>query len=441
MPHDTHESSGEGTAKGPAPEQATTAQGDPVPGTAEGPVADAGFAAQLRQKAAELGAAAFGVTTAEPFYEVGEQLARRREEGLYSTFEPKDIGRRIDPRRLMADAQSVISIAVSYEVEPPFPVEPERNRLAPGRERPDPLRGWISRHAWGLDYHRVVRRKMEALTDFITGAYPDASCMAYVDTGPTPDRAVAARAGVGWIGKNCLLIVPDAGSWVVLGSIITNLKLPPDEPSPPPFQECGDCDLCIRACPTGALLAPGELDPSICLGEVTVMKGSIPPGLREPLGNRIYGCDACQTVCPMNRPGGPGGDNAFIPVSQWDTGPAIDELLQISNREYRERYGDRASGWRGKRTLQRNAIIALGNYREGRAIPVLSRCLTDDPRPIIRGAAAWALGRIGTPEARRLLASRAGVETDGEVRRELQQALADALPAPAESALPGAGAP
>lgn len=431
-------------------------------------VADEAFVAALRRYGAQLDIVALGVTTAEPFHDVAQLLRDRHAQGRKSRFEPADIGRRVDPRQLLPGARSLISIALSYHagsdgepVRPPItrridpalrPVpdqvydRPDRIRgrqlrrqlpdgaFAPaeGSAHPSPAagghRGWVSRHAWGRDYHRVVRERLAALGRYITEAFPGTRWEAYVDTGPPVDRAVAQRAGVGWIGKNCCLIVPGAGSLVVLGTLVTTLALPPDDPGPEPFQECGDCDLCIRACPTGALVGPGDLEPSLCLAEATVLKGSLPLPLREPLGNRIYGCDTCQQVCPYNRDLPTTGSQAFLPVGQWDTGPDLKEIIQLTKREFREHYGDRASGWRGKSVIQRNAVYAMGNYVDPATVPLLGRLLAGDPRPAVKGAAAWALGQVGNAEARRHLARAAVTETDPQVKVEIDQAMAKAMP-------------
>lgn len=433
------------------------------------PVADERFVEALRRYGAQRDIVALGVTTAEPFHDVADILRRRHAQGRKSRFEPADIDRRVDPQQLLPGARSLISIAISYHsggggepVRPPRtrridpalrPVpdgvydRPDRlrgrrlRRQLPGGPvaggaGPDPAssgagghRGWVSRHAWGRDYHKVVGERLAALGRFITDHFPGTQWRAYVDTGPPVDRAVAQRAGVGWIGKNCCLFVPGAGSLVVLGTLVTTLALPPDDPGPEPFQECGDCDLCIRACPTGALVGPGDLEPSLCLAEATVLKGSIPLPLREPLGNRIYGCDTCQQVCPYNRDLPAAGSRAFLPVGPWDTGPDLQEIIGLTKREFREHYGDRASGWRGKSVIQRNAVYALGNYADPETVPLLGRLLDEDPRPAVRGAAAWALGRVGNAEARRRLARAVATETDPQVRAEIHQAMAHALPA------------
>lgn len=432
------------------------------------PAADEQFVAAMRRYGARLDIIALGVTTAAPFHDVAQLLRDRHAQGRKSHFEPADIARRVDPQQLLPGARSLISIALSYHAGGDGePVRPPRTRRIHPSLRPNPdqvydrpgraqgrrlqrelpgdaadggsgparsapaagnRRGWVSRHAWGRDYHRVVGEKLAALGQFITDAFPGTRWAAYVDTGPPVDRAVAQRAGIGWIGKNCCLFVPGAGSLVVLGTLVTTLALPPDDPGPEPFQECGDCDLCIRACPTGALVGPGDLDPSLCLAEALVLKGSIPLPLREPMGNRIYGCDTCQQVCPYNRDLPATGNRAFLPVGPWDTGPDLEEIIGLTKGEFREHYGGRAAGWRGKSVIQRNAVYALGNYADPATVPLLGRLLAHDPRPAVKGAAAWALGQVGNAEARRHLAKAAVTETDPQVKVEIDQAMAKAMP-------------
>lgn len=412
------------------------------------PAAGRDFVEELRQWARERGVIALGVCAAEPFEAERALLERRRARGLTSPFEEPDVDLRTDPARLLPGVRSLISIAVSYYVPPPPDVRPPRTlrvdpaarpSLDPVFDRPGrreralalrgrpgatrPLRGWISRHAWGRDYHAVVRERLEALAEFIRGRFPEAQCRHFVDTGPPIDRAVAQRAGVGWIGKNCSVFTQEAGSWVVLGTLLTTLELPPDPPAPPPGSECLDCDICIRACPTGALLGPMELDPHRCLSYLTQMRGMVPEPAREAMGSRIYGCDTCQSVCPKNRGLPFTGDPAFTPESPWDYAPDLIELLRLGKRRFEETYGSKASGWRGKTVLQRNAVIALGNSGDPRAVEPVARVLAGDPRPVLRATAAWALGRLGGETARRALEEAWLREDDEGVRREIAAAL------------------
>ncbi|HEY8449709.1 MAG TPA: tRNA epoxyqueuosine(34) reductase QueG [Bacillota bacterium] len=406
---------------------------------------------ELKAYARSLGVVRLGVTGAEPFESLRTILRQRQRTGLMSPFEEADIDLRCEPQRVLPGARALISIAVSYHVRSPFPAPPpqtartayRRRGLRRHRRKPPlrpPWRGWISRHAWGRDYHRTVRDKLDAIAAWLTERYPGSSSRPFVDTGPLVDRAVAERAGVGWIGRNCSLIVPGAGSWVVLGTLVTTVPLPPDPPAAPPGSECGDCDLCLRACPTGALFESHRLNPHRCLSYITQMRGAIPPEFREALGSRIYGCDTCQAVCPKNRDLPELGDPGFVPAAGWEVAPELLELLRLGKKAFRMRYGDKAAGWRGKTTLQRNAVIALGNTRHPGALPQLAKLLYDDVRPVIRGAAAWAIGRIGGDEAVRLLRQALEREQDAEVVAEIRRGLdlAQGVAAEQEEAMPPA---
>jgi epoxyqueuosine reductase len=239
-----------------------------------------------------------------------------------------------------------------------------------------------------------------------------------VDTGALADRAVAERAGIGWVGKNCAVITPEWGSWVYLGEMITNIPFPSDKIS---TDQCGDCTLCIDACPTGALVGPGQLNSSRCISFVTQTKGVLDDELMRKIGNRLYGCDTCQVVCPKNK----GLNWTHQPELQPDpekAKPLLIPLLSMSNKEFKEQYGSSASSWRGKKPIQRNAIIALGNFKDRSAVLVLSDLLKQDPRPEIRATAAWALGRIGGEEAGEALHEAQLSEQEAIVLEELAKA-------------------
>src|SRR5690606_33683383 len=187
-----------------------------------------------------------------------------------------------------SEARSIISIAVAYPAK----------MSNPPRSEPGAYRGILARSAWGRDYHHVLRERLSRLEAWIAERVPDARFMSMVDTGALVDRAVAERAGIGWSGKNCAIITPEFGSWVYLGEMITNIPFPPDEPI---TEGCGDCTICIDACPTGALVGPGQLNAKSCISFVTQTKGFVADDLKKKIGNRLYGCDTCQVVCPKNR--------------------------------------------------------------------------------------------------------------------------------------------
>jgi epoxyqueuosine reductase len=363
---------------------------------------------EIRGHAPSLGIDKIGFASADPFAEMKQILLEHRAKGYESGFEEPDIDKRVDPGLSFAEPRSIIAIAVAY---------PSRLDDEP-RSAPGAYRGLISRSAWGRDYHHVLRDRLSRLETFIRERVSDARVESMVDTGALVDRAVAVRAGIGWSGKNCATITPEWGSWVYLGEMITNLPFPPDTPI---TDQCGECTLCIDACPTGALVGPGQLNAKRCLSFVTQTKGEVEDELKEKIGNRLYGCDTCQQVCPFNK----GKHFSHQPEFQPDpelVKPLLKPLLAMNNREFKEKYGDSAAAWRGRKPIQRNAIIALGNFRDKSAVPELARVLADDPRPDIRATAAWALGKIGGDEARETVAQAIPKERDDHVKEELRKA-------------------
>ena len=232
---------------------------------------------------------------------------------------------------------------------------------------------------------------------------------------------MAQRAGLGFIGRNGLLITEEYGSFVYLGEVVTNIQFEPDEPG---VFGCGDCTRCITACPTKALLGDGRMNAQRCLSYQTQTKGLMPEEYRKKMRNVIYGCDICQLVCPYNR----GKDFHFHDEME----PKVDEvypklkpMLQLSNKEFNAQFGHLAGSWRGKKPLQRNALIALANLGDTSALPEIEKCLTD-VRPVIRATAAWAIGRLGRKEPKKWIETLEVVdqkEDNEEVSIEIAQAI------------------
>ncbi|HUC92305.1 MAG TPA: tRNA epoxyqueuosine(34) reductase QueG [Paenibacillus sp.] len=357
-----------------------------------------------------LGIDKVGVASAAPFTGLKQTLIRHRELGRESGFEEPDLDKRTEPALLFDDPQSIIAIAVAY---------PSKLKDAPKSE-PGARRGILSRSAWGEDYHHVLRDRLGRLEAWLSERVPGFRAESMVDTGALVDRAVAERAGIGWSGKNCAVITPEFGSWVYLGEMITNVPFPPDTPV---TEGCGACTKCIDACPTGALVGPGELDAQRCVSFVTQTKGFLSDEMMRKMGNRLYGCDTCQIVCPVNK----GLNWTQHPELQPDpqqAKPLLVPLLSIGNREFKEKFGSSAASWRGKKPIQRNAVIALGNFKDKSAVPALAEVLRDDPRPVLRGTAAWSLGRIGGEEAGAALRDACERERDPEASAMIRQALA-----------------
>lgn len=364
---------------------------------------------ELRTFAREAGIDKIGFTTAAPFREMKNRLRRQQESGFQSGFEKGSLDERTNPALLLEEPESIIAIAVAY---------PSKLDDAP-RGKKGARRGMFCRASWGQDYHDVLREKLALLEAFILERVPDARLRSMVDTGELVDRAVAERAGIGWSGKNCSIITPEFGSYVYLGEMITNIPFEPDKPIE---DGCGDCTLCLDICPTGALIEGGRLNAQRCIAFLTQTKGSLPEEFRTEIGNRVYGCDTCQTICPKNKGRHNRIHEAFRPDPELAK-PLLEPLLNLSNREFKESYGHMSGSWRGKNPIQRNAIYALGHFREQSALPELSRILREDVRPYMRGASAYALGKIGTEEAETALRHAELREKEEEVLEEIRGAL------------------
>jgi len=360
----------------------------------------------VRRKGIELGFDLIGIAPVQrpPTYPHYEQWLALGFHGAMSYMERRR-KERADIRSLLPDAKSVIVGAVSYFV----PEKPEGE--------PNEAVGQVARYAWGLDYHEVLLRKLEELLGFLRSLLGDwVRGKAYVDTGPILERDFAVQGGLGWFGKNTCLINPKLGSYIFLGELIVNVPLKPDEPFT--RSHCGKCDRCLIACPTGALVAPHQLDARRCISYLTIeLRGSIPRDLRPLIGNWVFGCDICQEVCPWNRKAKPTGEEAFEP-KPWAKLDLLD-LLQLSEEEFNERF-KHSPLKRAKRSgLVRNACVVAGNLKDERAVPLLSNLLLNDPDPIVREHAAWALGQIATAEAIEALRKALATEKDERVREEI----------------------
>ncbi len=357
----------------------------------------------------EIGIDKIGVTTADPFLELKRRLVEQERLGYRSGFEKGTVEERTEPKRLLPGAQSIISIALAYPTK-----LPKAPKSLPGKRR-----GIFSRSSWGRDYHVVLRDRLEKLAHFIGERVPDFNYKIMVDTGELSDRAVAERAGLGFTGKNASLITEEFGSFVYLGEMITNLPLEPDEPIE---QSCGDCRICLDACPTGALVQAGQLDAQRCLSYLSQTKVSLPEVFKEKLGTRLYGCDTCQLVCPYNKQVDFHRHEEFEPEPEIAK-PLLIPMLEKTNREFRETFGHLSGFWRGKNPLQRNAIIALAHYKDDTAVETLKNIIFEDVRPVHRETAVWALGKIGTKEARQVLEEASIEIKDETLQKHIKNAL------------------
>lgn len=359
--------------------------------------------------ALSIGIDKIGFASADPFLELKDRLVKHRELGYESGFEESDIEKRTHPELTLPEARSIIAIAIAY---------PSKIKDAP-KSSEGQYRGMVSRAAWGQDYHHVLRKKLKQLEVFIEQEVPGARCESMVDTGVLSDRAVAERAGLGWIGKNTNLITPEFGSWVYLGEMLTDIPFPPDSPIE---DECGDCTLCLDHCPTSAFEQPGQLNSQKCLAFITQIKDFVPDEYREKIGNRIYGCDTCQQVCPKNRKINFTHQESCLPDPELAK-PLLKPLLSIGKKEFQQKFGPTASAWRGKKPIQRNAILSLAHFKDQTAVPELIQLLKNDERPVIRGTAAYALGKIGGSEAARALEAANKVEKDEKALKEIEQGI------------------
>ena len=357
----------------------------------------------------EIGIDKIGFTTASTFDSLRNRLLEQQTLDYQSGFEESNIEKRVRPELIIEHPQSIISIALAY---------PSKMKDAPLSTKGE-RRGIFCRASWGTDYHVVLREKLQLLESFIKEKIPNALTKSMVDTGELSDRAVAERAGIGWSGKNTMIITPEFGSYVYLGDLITNVPFEPDQPME---DQCGTCNKCVDVCPTGALVQGGQLNAKRCIAFLTQTKGFLPDEFRSKIGNRLYGCDTCQTVCPKNK----GIDFHIHAEMEPDPDiakPLLKPLLTISNKEFKEKYGHVSGSWRGKKPIQRNAILALAHLKDETALPELIQVMKEDPRPVIRGTAAWAIGKIGGGEAEGILQRALDKEKDEDVLAEIKKGL------------------
>ncbi len=311
------------------------------------------------------------------------------------------------PQHVLPRVQSVIMLGLNYRTAEPV--------------EPTPMGGRVSRYAWGdTDYHDTIRAKLRQLGDFVHEDLPGCRTRGVVDTAPLLERDFARLAGLGWIAKNTMLINRQVGSWTFLAALLVDRELDYDVPHD--TSHCGTCTRCLAACPTDAFPQPFQLDASRCISYLTIeLRGPIPHELREPMGDWLFGCDICQEVCPWNRKAPVSEEPTFQPRDDLRAVDAL-ELLALSDAEFRARFRHTPLFRPGRAGLLRNAAIVLGNAGDERAVPRLIAALNDN-EPLVRGAAAWALGKIGGVAARGALLERETVEMDGDVVSEIAAAL------------------
>ena len=304
-----------------------------------------------------------------------------------------------DPRNLMPGVKTIVSLAISYLSDGAF---------APSE--PGVPRGKVARYAWGLDYHEVFKEKLWKLHAYVQDALgKPVEARALVDTARIVDRAVAQRAGLGWYGKNTNILSRERGSWILLGELLLDFELPPDEPV---RTTCGSCERCMPACPTGALVAPGVLNNDRCISYLTIeLRGPIPREMRPLIGDWVFGCDICQEVCPVNRKAVPGNHQELSQSAGIGPSPSLVELLEMSEEEFKIQFRHSPVKRAKSAGLRRNAAVALGNSGDPQAVPSLVRALASEPA-LVRGHAAWALGKIGGAPAISALVKRLELEEE-----------------------------
>jgi epoxyqueuosine reductase len=377
--------------------------------TTPGPEA---LAQQIKERAAALGFTMAGVVAARPGRRLAAYhrwLANEYHGQMGYMARPDRTARREELNVILPGVRSILCVGLDYGGLP-----------LPAALADDPGRGRISNYAWGQDYHDIMTPRLEELARWLVsaaGPNAGAACKVYVDTGAILERDHGETAGLGFTGKNTMLIDPRRGSWFFLGELLTTVKLAPDPQAAMP--SCGTCRRCLDACPTAAFPEPYVLDARRCISYLTIeLKGWVPGELRPLMGNWVYGCDVCQAVCPFNRFARPAAEAAFRP-DDWDrVAPPLPALLALDQAAFDEQYGRSPIGRIGRDRLVRNACIAAGNWGSEAAVPLLIDLLADNS-PLVRGHAAWALGRIGRPEGLAAVAAALQVETDPEVRAEM----------------------
>ena len=377
------------------------------------------LARDIKHEAVAAGFDLCGIASSAPFEPERRALANWVESGYHGDMEymARNAPRSGTPTDVVAEARSLVVVGLYYGGHG----DTAADDAARSGDSAAP-RGRISRYAWGDDYHTIMDPRLRRLADYLLrrGAR---TARYYVDTGPVIDRAAARRAGIGWYGKNTLIITRSGhGSWVFIGEILTDLALPPDRADD---GDCGRCRLCLDACPTGAIIAPYVVDARRCISYLTIEhRGPIPRELRPAVGDHIFGCDICQVVCPHNAKTAPAAHAAFAPRPGIGGRPSLLRLLNMTEEEFHDWFRGSPLKRAKRRGLRRNVAVALGNVGDTAAVPELCTALADDSDALVRGHAAWALGRLGTRPAALRLQERLARERDPWVREEIALALA-----------------
>jgi epoxyqueuosine reductase len=360
---------------------------------------------RIKAEAARIGFAACGIAPADAAPRSAERLRAWLDQGMHGDmiWMESRADQRARPAALWPEVRSVIALGMSYA--------PSADPL---RLADEPEAGRISVYAQGADYHDLIKRRLKELARWLVAEMPS-DLKVFVDTAPVMEKPLAEAAGLGWQGKHTNLVSREHGSWLFLGAIYTTLELEPDAAG---ATRCGSCDACQAACPTDAFPAPYRLDARRCISYLTIEhKGPIPRELRAGIGNRIYGCDDCLAVCPWNKFADAAEANlAFAPRAEL-TAPMLADLLQLDDGGFRQLFAGSPIKRIGRDRMVRNCLIAAGNSGSGELVRAVIPHL-DDPDPIVRGAAAWALGRLDDRQFGEQRAKRLSSEPDAQVREE-----------------------
>ena len=372
---------------------------------------------ELRQEAVRIGFSRVGIAPAgpPPRRDVVRRWLDQGFAGVMRHWFEQQEPVRADPANLLPGVRSVIMLATDHATA----ADTDVGRAEDGRGR-------VARYAWGDDYHDLLRSRVNRLAAWLEARVPGCRTRGVVDSAPLAEREFAWLAGLGWFGKNTMLIDPHAGSFFFLTALLTDLELPAD--APVEVDHCGTCTACLDACPTGAFAQPRVLDASRCISALSIEDhGSLAEDLRPGMQDWIFGCDICQEVCPWNRHAPGSAEPTFQPREGLPS-PSLAAILELDADAFRQRFKGSPLRRAKRRGLLRSAAIALGNRPHAVSFDPLAAALADED-PVVRGAAAWALGRwhradVMAERARAALVARLAVESDAEVRAELERALA-----------------
>jgi epoxyqueuosine reductase len=430
----THHEHTRMNTRGESPSSAAAAAaGADIAAVGSGPAGPVAILAELRTAAGRLGFARLGVAPAVP--PPRQDLVRRWIDrgfaGAVGEWLERQLPLRADPAHLLTGVRSVVMLATDHATTAPHGDAADPGDAAEAGDLAGAGRGRVARYAWGGDYHDLLRARVNELSAWLEARVPGCRTRGVVDSAPLAEREFAWLAGLGWFGKNTMLIDPNAGSYFLLTALLTDLELPTDAPLE--VDHCGSCTACLDACPTDAFVAPRLLDASRCISGLSIEDhGPIGAELRGRMGAWVFGCDVCQEVCPWNRHAPGSAEPSLQPRPTAAGEPPgtlpLAELLRLDEAGFRRRFRGTPLLRAKRRGLLRSAAIALGNAPDPAAFEPLAAALAD-AEEVVRGAAAWALGcwsRVGGPLgtwSRERLTTRLAVEADAEVRREIERAL------------------